>query len=279
MDEIDALVAAVNDKLVKINKTTYVNDEKDRRKKGDMGEAFGRYCIKQCLFNRGYKLSTGGPQTFKIIKRHMAEQEGPRKGEGGIDFFLTVNASDGTAHEFFIEFKNWGHYPISHLFEKDILSRFTDHDPGKKRHWIVTMNKRNIEDIKEPCRQNDITIIPIEQHVTSYFLGPNPVDGSYPLKTTIRKFIEDFTYYFNHVLYDTTAVQQFELQQKMRTEKTEKLKADILQGKDYNVLALKYDFEDVSYVKELKHKMKKQGEDVPDRRKNGWKDIEFKTHV
>jgi hypothetical protein len=62
------------------------------------------------------------------------------------------------------------------------------------------MNKRNIKNIKERCRNHNINIIPIDQHITSMFLGKNLVTGKYQLKPILENIIKDFSIVIDDVI-------------------------------------------------------------------------------
>ena len=56
--------------------------------------------------------------------------------------------------------------------------------------------------------------------------------------------------------------------------KEEGIKADIRQGKEYEVLAVKWETTE-DYIKKIASEMKKAGERLPDRRNEEWKRIQI----
>ena len=54
------------------------------------------------------------------------------------------------------------------------------------------------------------------------------------------------------------------------------VKADIRQGKDYEIIAVKWEIS-MNYVKKIASEMKKQGEELIDRRSSEWRELQFIT--
>ena len=60
-----------------------------------------------------------------------------------------------------------------------------------------------------------------------------------------------------------------------KKKRIEELKEDLRLGKEYEVLALKYETS-VDYIKKVYSKMKRDGEELPDRRSSEWRNIQFR---
>jgi hypothetical protein len=58
--------------------------------------------------------------------------------------------------------------------------------------------------------------------------------------------------------------------------KLEGIKADIRQGKDYEIIAVKWEIS-INYVKKLASEMRRHGEELIDRRSSEWRTLQFIT--
>jgi len=60
--------------------------------------------------------------------------------------------------------------------------------------------------------------------------------------------------------------------------KLEGIKADIRQGKDYEIIAVKWGIS-MNYAKKIASEMRRQGEELIDRRSSEWRTLQFITRV
>jgi len=181
MNELDAVVQVLHNKCSSIYQGQNITDND----KGDVGELFCKYGVKQVFFNKGFYAIAGSNKTFTI-----EEQINPgRSGMGGIDFYpkFKINSKE---YKLFVEMKNWRHYwkgipPTT--YKTEILDRFKKNNPQKNRYWILVMNKRNIKYIQPQCIADNINIVPVEEQITPGFIHP------ITLKPIFEKFVDDFS--------------------------------------------------------------------------------------
>lgn len=182
MNEIDAVVQIL---IKKCNKILIRKKLTPKQKLGNIGEIFVRYGLKQSFWNRGYKVEEQGINTFTIERQYRA-YEGKKRG---MDHHLIFTDKDGTTYKCLIEVKNWMHYKYGisdDMFKKEILKRFTKYDFFRRKCWILAINFRNIKYIEDRCKEHNINIVPIDQHITQQYLA------SYMLTTILVNFIFDF---------------------------------------------------------------------------------------
>ena len=246
MEENDAVVDLLEEKIKKIYKRKKGNQ---KSKEGDIGEEFAILGIKQCGFNKGYKIRKKGNGTFRIYKQVSAI-----KGRGGVDIFVEFTDNYGKTSGFLVEAKNWKYYPkgISNSFyEDEIQDRFVKPDSNNEFPHSVTMNKKNIPSIIERCNRNGITPLPIDDKITKKNMDADS------LKPILEHFVDDFSDYIKNDIPD------------LNMEENVSFKDDLLQGKDYKVIAKKYD-KSVGYIRNIGAKL-----DMPNRRDKEWRDIYF----
>ncbi len=181
MSEIDAVVQVLHKKCNRIYKKQPITDND----KGDVGEIFCKYGVKQVFLDRGFYAISGSSKTFTI-----EEQINPTlTGMGGIDFSSKFNINS-KKYNLFVEMKNWGYYQggISYsTYKSEILDRFMKNDPQRKRYWILAINKRHIKDIGAWCKNDTINVIPIDAQILSGNINPKT------LKPIFKNFIIDFS--------------------------------------------------------------------------------------
>jgi len=171
MNEIDAVIKILDGKLNNIwNKTNGSSQGK-----GDIGELFIKYGVKQFFFDKGYSIRTSGYETFAVYKQ--VNKKG--KGRGGIDYLIDYTNSKNVTYELLLEVKNWAHYKhgISPSdYKKKIFDRFNNLDPQRDRYWILAINTRNVRYISQHCQNDKINIIRLQEHLTNQFISSPLID-------------------------------------------------------------------------------------------------------
>jgi hypothetical protein len=201
MDEIEAVTRVVNKRCMKILK----GKNKDRKKKGDIGELFCKYAIKQSLFNLGFRLSRFGNKTFVILDRYRADDDGYH----GVDFYVKFRLKWWKTYRCFIEIKNWGNYSYTNdMFHEEILSRFKPNDRLRRRHWILVINCKRIHDVKDNCEFYNIISVPLGVHLTSYYINPF---GYFLLQPIMKGLIDSFKEIFEGIIAGEIKQRRFEL--------------------------------------------------------------------
>ena len=97
MEEYNAVKKIVFQKLTRICKSNLGVDEK----KGDMGELFCEYVIKQLFFTADHRISKSGIKSFTIFTHYPYGKSNIH----GIDFKLDFIDKSGNSHTVFIEVK------------------------------------------------------------------------------------------------------------------------------------------------------------------------------
>lgn len=288
MVKIDSeFIKELKKKLLEID-----NSSLNRNNKlGKIGETFVKDGIKRTLWDKGFCVGIIGNNKFSIKEQYKVGE----KGTGGIDFYLKFRVN-GVKYKCFIEVKNWMkmRYITPDTFKEHILNRFEKHDKKNKRYRIVVINKRNIHLISMECKQNNINLIPLEEHITSGMLN------IIRLKDIMEHFVDDFSILIDDIttgriqisvnpfmkwlrmkilqiqnkIYRIINVFREEKEVKKEFNKTEKIKDGIRKGLPYPYIANKYDTS-VSYVKKVASNMRKNGEIIMDRRTNEWKGIQY----
>ncbi len=257
--KVDAFfINELEKKLDAIDKSSLPQNDKS----GKIGEKFVKEGIKYYFWEKGFCVHTIGNETFNI--------GGPFKpiqgGMGGIDFRLEFRYS-GTSYDCYIEVKNWKHYtniPPT-MFNTEILYRFTKNAVPSGCVRIVVMNQRNSQLIQQGCRQNNIEIIPLEEHITSRFL--NVVD--------LTRIMEHFLDEFSNLIDKIIGVPLQNSTKKVGKTIPEQIKEDIRLGKPYSQISSTYN-KSHSYVQKLANEMKAT-QTLPDRRKKDWAGMQLMT--
>ena len=182
MDEIDAVIKVLNLKLRRIN----LSDDPPRIKLGDMGEALAKYGIKQCLFDRDFRVGQRGSRTFTLQRHYRAGEQ----GIGSIDDYLKFRVKWWKKYRCFVEVKNWTlmrNGIDDDIFESEILDRFRKNDRFGRRFWALAITEVNVRYIEERCRRNNIRIIPIAEYLTDLQMEPMF------LKPILEQFMEEFS--------------------------------------------------------------------------------------
>lgn len=229
---------------------------------GKIGEKFVKEGIKYYFWKKGIAVNKTGNETFNI--------GGPYKpipgGMGGIDFRLEFRYNN-LPYDCYLEVKNWMHLKkgISQtIYDTEILDRFTKNANQPGSLWIVVINKRNVHFIRQRCKQKNIKIVPLEEHITSIFL--NPVD----LNRIMELFLDNFSKLINNI----TGAKIKNSTRKTGKNTNEKIKDDIRLGKPYSLIRATYNIKKPNLQK-IAHSMK--GENLPDRRTTEWNGMQFMT--
>jgi hypothetical protein len=246
-------------KLMKIDNGSLPRNDK----LGKIGEKFVKEGIKYYFWEKGFCVDKVGNDTFNI--------GGPYKpikgGMGGIDFRLEFRYNQ-TSYDCYIEVKNWKHYTFisPSNFKTGILDRFTKNTNPIGCTKIVIMNQRNAPLIQQRCQQNNIHMIPLEEHITSRFLNPGD----------LTRIMEHFLDEFSNRIDKTTNAKLQNSTKKVGKSITDQIKEDIRLGKPYSLLALTYN-KSVSYIQKIASQMKRKGTVLIDRRSAGWDLLQYKT--
>jgi hypothetical protein len=259
MTNIDSKsIKELEKKLLKIDNSSL----QQNNKLGKIGEKLVKNGIKYYLWGKGFKVRKTGNRTFTIKSQYKAG----KGGVGGIDFRLEIRLY-GKTYDCYVEVKNWKKYKFipKTMFDTEILGRFTKNANQKGCIWIVVMNKRNVHLIQKRCKQNNIHIIPLEEHITSGYLNTTS------LTYIMEQFIDDFSNLIN-------AITGRKLQTPKTKAKTtcEKIKDEIRLGKPYSLIASTHNRTE-KYVQKIATEMKNKGEKLPDRRTKEWRLMQYMT--
>ncbi len=228
---------------------------------GRIGEKFAGYAISHVLWKLGYVVDlTYHPRSYFFIPHYGAG----RQGIEGIDYLIKI--TDDNEHRFnvFIEVKNWGHYNITpDMFDTEILQRYLDADPTHQHIWIVTMNTRNIDDIRERCNENNIYILPLSHHITLESINQNDL-----MKNVYKTFIDVFDELICRLVpEDAYPDMDREIEQ---MDSTGGVIQDLIMGVSYNIIQERYHVSR-NYIKRLNSYIKSFHIPLPDRRKKDWR--------
>jgi hypothetical protein len=257
--KVDAFfISELEKKLLKIDNGSLPRNDK----LGKIGEKFVKEGIKYYFWEKGFCVGKVGNETFNI--------GGPYKpvagGMGGIDFRLEFRYN-GTSFDCYIEVKNWSPQKISKKkFDTEIKGRFTKNAPQSGCKWIITMNKRNVPLIQKRCLQNNISIIPLEEHITSGYLI------AFQLISIMDHFLDEFS----NLIDTMVGIPLQNSTKKVGKTIPEQIQEDIRLGKPYSLITLTYN-KSASNIQKIKNQMKKKGVVLIDRNKKEWDTIQFKT--
>jgi hypothetical protein len=258
MVSVDAYyITGLENELVNIDNSSLPSKDK----LGKIGERFVKYGLKYYLWNKGFKVRSRGERTFKIEGQYRVT----RSGVGGIDFRLQFVHSN-KKYDCYVEVKNWAHYKrISNaMFNTEILSRFTNNASQSGCIWIVTMNKRNIPFIRQKCQQNNIHIIPMEEHITTQFLT------QHHLTYIMEKFLDDYSNLLNNLTGKTIS----NVKRTSKINQPGTFEWDLEIGIPYDLVAAKYG-KSVGTLRKEYSKLRSQVIDLPDRRSREWRGMQF----
>ncbi|MFE3845855.1 hypothetical protein ACFL1L_03225 [Thermoplasmatota archaeon] len=228
---------------------------------GILGEKFVGYCICHSLWKLGYSLNYQySPHSYRIVPKYGANED----GVGGIDLHLTITNKDEIRYNFLIEIKNWAHYSITpSMFRTEILDRFLRVDSHGYYSWIITMNRRNIENLRNRCKENNIHILPIDEHITPDYVGNTNI-----FKNAIAEFIDAFCSLITELArwreYPYLVVEKSD-----NRPKWDMISQDILMGVPYDVIELRYNTTR-GYICRCASDLRRWIRSLPDRRNKEW---------
>lgn len=230
----------------------------DNVRKGKIGELFFGRAVKYCLLDMGYYYNTGGGESSFWIERQI---NADKKEEGGIDFRVTVVDGNEEKYTFLLESKNWADYKTKispNTFKKEILDRFTRID--RKHHciWVVTMNKGNIDDILPLCKKYEIDIISVDCQLTT------DMNFNEILKPLIRSFIDNFQRMIINYIDESKQAKSISNESKNKSDKDRIIKY-IREGVPDQIIIKKFSTT-AEYIQKIKSQMRKDGEEIIDRR-------------
>ncbi len=256
---VDAIfIGELENLLKKIDSSSLPSKDK----LGKIGEKFVKEGIKYYFWEKGFSVNKTGNDTFNI--------GGPYKpssgGMGGIDFRLEFRYN-GRPYDCYIEVKNWKHYTkiTPTMITTEILGRFTKNAIQSGCVWILIMNKRNVALIQQGCQQQNIHIIPLEEHITSIFL--NPAD----LTRIMGLFLDEFSNLIDKII----GIPLQNSTKKAGMSIPDQIKEDIRLGKPYSLISTTYN-KSKSYVQKLANELKTT-QSLPDRRKKDWAGMQLMT--
>lgn len=231
---------------------------------GKIGEKFVKEGIKYYFWKKGFCVNKTGNETFNI--------GGPYKpvtgGMGGIDFRLEFRYNN-ISYDCYVEVKNWMHLKKGippAMFNTQILTRFTKNASQSGSISIVIMNKRNVHFIRQNCKQNNIKIVPLEEHITSIFLNFSD------LNRIMELFLDSISKLMNKI----TRSKIKNSTRKAGMSITDQIKEDIRLGKPYSLIMATYN-KSKTYIQKIKSKMAGQGVVLVKRNTKEWAGMQFKT--
>jgi hypothetical protein len=227
---------------------------------GNIGEKFVGYCICHSLWKLGYPISFyNHPHSYLLTPRFGANAD----GVGGIDFKLSVVDLNERIYRFLIEVKNWRHYPITaNMFNNEILDRY-NLDLNGEHHRMITMNTRNIGDIRARCEENNIHILPISQHIT-----PEMIQDNASMRSAFNSFIDSFTNQIK-VLAPERAYPNITIEEN-EENKYQYIIRDLLLTVPYPIIQDRYNVTK-NYIIRLASYIRSFNFSLPDRRRKNWR--------
>ncbi len=242
---------------------TYTAPSQRNTKLGNIGEKFVGYCICHSLWKLGYPIHFGGlPHSYHLLSKFGADDV----GRGGVDFKLIISNLDEESYGLLIESKNWNHYSISNTeFNGQIRNRFTRLDDNNEYQWIVTMNTRNIDNIRTRCEDNNIHILPMRDQIT-----PENISLDNIMRPLFSDFIDEFTTLIMTLApeqsYPEIAVEDF------GEDRTGLIIQDLLLGVPYPIIEQRYT-RSRAYISGLASYIRSWNIPLPDRRRRDWRRI------
>jgi hypothetical protein len=134
--------------------------------KATYGEVDVPYQIAQQLRNKGFRYDRA---TKPLVYRYRLQY--PQHND--IDMYLRLTDENCKVYRCYINIYNWAKYHNINpfIFENRILKTFNRIDPDKQFIHIIAMNHRNIPLIADRCREHNILILPLNEHITLDFLS------------------------------------------------------------------------------------------------------------
>jgi len=259
-DVIDYVIECILSEIPDIIKK-YPNDEQKNKREGDIGELiFGR-AIKYAMLEMGFIYNEKDiTNSFWIIPKYRRNRK--QDDVHGIDFRLDITDINNAKHVFLIESKNWNSYPYDitpSQYSKKILKRFKDNDPAHVWHWVVTMNKGNVNSIEDACFEHRIDIIYIDTKITEDITEETlkPIVISF-----VYKFIKMFEYRLGKI---SNKIKEKSI--KDYKNPTEGLRLYLRYGVPDKIIEKAFEGKITrGYINKIKNQLKREGIPVIDRR-------------
>lgn len=243
---------------------TYPALSQDKVVKGNIGEKFVGYCIFHGLWRLGYALYLSGfRHSFRIQPKYGANAQ----GQGGVDFRYIIANLDESRYRFLIECKNWDddYHITRNMFENEIYDRFGPLDVNQVYYWILTMNTRNIDEIRILCEDVNIHILPMRNQIT-----PDNISSDTVMRPLFSEFIDAFMDLMKTLApessYPEIHTDGFE------GNKSHYIIQDLLLCVPYPLIEERYDCSR-GYIAKLASYVRKWRIPIPDRRSRNWREI------
>jgi hypothetical protein len=149
------------------------------------------------------------------------------------------------------------------MFITQILERFTGLDIEEVHHQIITMNTRNIGNIRLRCDRHSIHILPISHHITLQTIQDN---------TLMRAVFNGFINSFNEKIRDLAPESSYPDITIGETEdnKTQYIIRDLMLIVPYNIIQARFRVSK-GYIAGLASYIRSFNYPLPDRRKKDWR--------
>jgi len=259
-DVIDHVIEDILNEIPDIIRE-YPEDKQKTNREGDIGELiFGR-AIKYAMLEMSYIYNEKDiPNSFWIIPKYRRNKY--RDKVHGIDFKLDILDNKERKHVFLIESKNWDslpYYITPDQYSKKILKRFKDNDPAHNWHWIVTMNKGNVNSIEDACFEHGIDIIYLDSKITEDIT-----------KETLKPVVISFVYRFINMLKHRLGKLHNKIDERCIADyknPTEGIRLYLRYGVPEKIIAKVFgDKITKQYISKIKYQIKKDGIPVIDRK-------------
>ena len=150
-------------KLIKVSRRYKPNSN---MQKCTLGETYVPYQITKQLRDRGIIQSRViKPLSYRFIMQYPQHND--------IDMYLRLADENLNIYRCYINIYNWKkmHDINDFIFQNRILATFQRIDPNHNNIHIITMNHRNIPLMEERCKNHNILILPMNEHITIDFLN------------------------------------------------------------------------------------------------------------
>ena len=258
-EELEAFIQEIMADISELSRQ-YPNERNIRI--GRIGELVIGRGIKKTLLDMGYRfrIDPVGEDGFNIGRQYNADEN----EIGGVDFLVKIWNDISQSRYILVEVKNWSRYAhgISpDVFNSHILERFSNYDPSHEYTWVVTINKDNIDSIREECQEYNIHLIPLDEQLTDYNIT----------RDRIRHFFINFIGEFgSFLLREFSDVRPIPYQTHHNRVKDGVI-YDFMRGVPKNVIARVYGTS-INYVNKILSEARRNGIAIPDRRRREWRD-------
>ena len=130
-------------------------------------------------------------RSYTITKHYGTKDFSPR---GGIDRYISIIDELGDKYNISLEVKNWMSmkYITDETFRDEILDRYKD--CSESDYKVLAITRHNIPLIEERCVENNIRILPIENHIT-------PEMDREGMEYALYFFYKEFSDLLNEIMY------------------------------------------------------------------------------